>query len=204
MGSAISTKPLEELDDAELRQGVEHLQSLFEDEELTGRDVVAAIKESAKQKQAIASLKKQVTTLETALKKQSPAVAEETTTAAELKAAGTDASAAMAAGFSAEACRDGGYSAQELYPLCAEFPFNDESNPTYDAAYNKLSILHMDGRSIVTEDSFGTMKVASWSPDMYAAPPAWTRNEDGWDIRNRKKARLLVWSDPVAADDEEP
>ena len=28
---------------------------------------------------------------------------------------------------------------------------------------------------------------------MYSAPPAWTRDEDGWDIRNRKHARPLKW-----------
>ena len=67
----------------------------------------------------------------------------------------------------------------------------------------KLSILGFDGEEVVTPDAgYGVLKVAVWSPDMYSAPPAWTRDEDGWDIRNRKHARIIVWKEDEKEDEE--
>ena len=114
--------------------------------------------------------------------------------AAAFRALGVAADSLRDAGFSAEQCRDGGYGADALHALCAEFPRNAPGEAAHDPSYNELSILGADGAPVVTaRGGFGTLVVASWSPDMYSAPPAWTRDEDGWDIRNRKHARPLRW-----------
>ena len=114
--------------------------------------------------------------------------------AAAFRALGVAAEGLRDAGFSAEQCRDGGYGADALHALCAEFPRNAPGEAAHDPSYNELSILGADGAPVVTaRGGFGTLVVASWSPDMYSAPPAWTRDEDGWDIRNRKHARPLRW-----------
>ena len=114
--------------------------------------------------------------------------------AAAFRALGVAADSLRDAGFSAEQCRDGGYGADALHALCAEFPRNAPGEAAHDPSYNELSILGADGAPVVTaRGGFGTLVVASWSPDMYSAPPAWTRDEDGWDIRNRKHARPLKW-----------
>ena len=141
--------------------------------------------------------------------------------AAAFRALGVAAEGLRDAGFSAEQCRDGGYGASSrwgsgmklwgsgmklrpscplrygaaaLHALCAEFPRNAPGEAAHDPSYNELSILGADGAPVVTaRGGFGTLVVASWSPDMYSAPPAWTRDEDGWDIRNRKHARPLRW-----------
>lgn len=220
MGSATSTKLLSELDEEDIKAGLVHIKSIGCEQELTGNDVVSALKQDAVRKAEISALKERVKSLEQALSgKQHDSATQQTVdahtareaiesglsaselaakgvTATVLKAAGVEVSALKDAGFSAEDCQGAEYSPQQLYPLCADFPLNDEASPTFDPAYNKLSILHMDGKPIVTETAFGKLAVASWSPDMYAAPPAWTRSEDGWDIRNRKKARILKWREP--------
>ena len=134
--------------------------------------------------------------------------------AAAFRALGVAAEGLRDAGFSAEQCRDGGYGASSrwgsgmklrpsrplrygadaLHALCAEFPRNAPGEAAHDPSYYELSILGADGAPVVTaRGGFGTLVVASWSPDMYSAPPAWTRDEDGWDIRNRKHARPLRW-----------
>ena len=124
--------------------------------------------------------------------------------AAAFRALGVAADSLRDAGFSAEQCRDGGYGADALHALCAEFPRNAPGEAAHDPSYNELSILGADGEPVVTAScGYGVLKVASWSPDMYSAPPAWTRDEDGWDIRNRKHARPLKWrADPGAAGGE--
>jgi hypothetical protein len=72
-------------------------------------------------------------------------------------------------------------------------PMNEKGNPHYHEKLHPMAILGEDGKECVTETSFGTMKVAGWSPDMYSASPAWTRDEDGFDIRRTHKARPLRW-----------
>lgn len=220
MGSAASTKLISELDEEDIQSGLLHVKSMGYGHQLTGKDIVSALTQDGLRKAEISALKERVKTLEEALSEKqhdsatlqtvdthaareaiesglsASELASKGVTAAVLRAAGVEISMLKDAGFSAEDCQCAGYSPQQLYPLCANFPLNDETSPTFDPAYNKLSILHMNGKPIVTETAFGRLTVASWSPDMYAAPPAWTRSEDGWDIRNRKKARILEWQVP--------
>ena len=113
--------------------------------------------------------------------------------AAALRLGGHDAAALKAAGFTALQCKEGGFGASDLWPLCMEMPMNEKGNPHHHDKLHPMAILGEDGKECVTETSFGTMKVAAWSPDMYSAPPAWARDEDGFDVRNKHKARPLRW-----------
>ena len=124
--------------------------------------------------------------------------------AADLRAEKVEAKRLRDAGFTAVDCKQAGYGPGDLYDLCADFPLNEEGTAAYDDQYNRLSILGADGKEILTKTSFGTMRVASWSPDIYAAPPAWDRSEDGYDLRNKHKAKMLAWGDIQLCDDGSP
>jgi len=224
MGAA-AAKELGQLSPRELKEGAT---VVSRDVSCTGEEAIEAVKQNKLRIAEIESLTARVAELEAELtardgekkgdkkvvdaEKALAAIAAEGATAESLTTAGFDAVALRAAGvaaeklrdagFTAAQCKDAGYEAPELYELCGEFPLNEEGSPTFDPQYNKFSILHADGLPVLTASSYGAMKVASWSPDMYSAPPAWTRDEDGFDVRNKHKARRLEWASASAAVDD--